>query len=179
MRYFLDTEFIEEGKTIDLISISLVAEDGRELYCENQDVDWTKASDWVLSHVKPQLWSGQPCVNIDANRWTRDGGVGGLMPYSHIGGEIRRFCSIPIYGKPEFWGYYADYDWVVFCWLFGRMIDLPQGFPKYCNDIKQLACDLGNPELPKQVEAEHHALTDARWNKQAYDFLKALEAQRG
>lgn len=39
--------------------------------------------------------------------------------------------------KPEFYAYYADYDWVVFCWLFGRMIDLPKGFPMYCIDLKQ------------------------------------------
>jgi hypothetical protein len=38
---------------------------------------------------------------------------------------------------PEFYGYYSDYDWVVFCWLFGNMIDLPSGFPMYCNDLKQ------------------------------------------
>lgn len=30
---------------------------------------------------------------------------------------------------PEFYGYYCDYDWVVFCWLFGKMIDLPKDFP--------------------------------------------------
>ena len=35
MRYFLDTEFIEDGKTIDLLSIGIVAEDGRELYLQN------------------------------------------------------------------------------------------------------------------------------------------------
>lgn len=40
--------------------------------------------------------------------------------------------------KPEFYGYYADYYWVVFCWLFGRMIDLPKGFPMYCIDLKQM-----------------------------------------
>lgn len=39
--------------------------------------------------------------------------------------------------KPEFYAYYADYDWVVFCWLFGKMIDLPKGFPMYCKDLKQ------------------------------------------
>lgn len=32
MKYFLDTEFHEDGKTIDLISIGIVAEDGREYY---------------------------------------------------------------------------------------------------------------------------------------------------
>ncbi len=39
---------------------------------------------------------------------------------------------------PEFYAYYADYDWVVFCWLFGKMIDLPEGFPMYCRDLKQV-----------------------------------------
>lgn len=38
----------------------------------------------------------------------------------------------------EFYGYYADYDWVAFCWLFGNMIDLPKDFPMYCIDLKQI-----------------------------------------
>jgi hypothetical protein len=44
--------------------------------------------------------------------------------------------------KPiQFYGYYADYDWVLFCWLFGKMIDLPNGFPMYCRDLKQILDD--------------------------------------
>lgn len=39
--------------------------------------------------------------------------------------------------KPQFYGYFADYDWVALCWLFGKMIDLPKGFPWYCYDLKQ------------------------------------------
>lgn len=31
MRFWFDTEFIENGHTIDLISIGIVAEDGRTL----------------------------------------------------------------------------------------------------------------------------------------------------
>ena len=38
---------------------------------------------------------------------------------------------------PQFYGYYCDYDWVVLCWLFGRMIDLPKGFPMFAFDLKQ------------------------------------------
>lgn len=69
-----------------------------------------------------------------------------------IAGNVRSFCSweerySPIEGvsvfqkkdeNPEFYAYYADYDWVVFCWLFGKMMDLPEGFPKYCQDLKQI-----------------------------------------
>ena len=39
--------------------------------------------------------------------------------------------------KPQFYGYFADYDWVCFAWLFGKMSDLPKGFPWYCYDLKQ------------------------------------------
>jgi len=40
--------------------------------------------------------------------------------------------------KPKFYGYFADYDWVCFCWLFGNMMSLPKGFPMFANDLKQM-----------------------------------------
>lgn len=40
--------------------------------------------------------------------------------------------------KPKFYGYYSAYDHVVLCWLFGKMIDLPEGFPMYTIDLKQV-----------------------------------------
>lgn len=176
MRYFLDTEFHENGKTIDLISLALVAEDGRELYIENADFSWRScSSEWLHQNVRPHLWS-LPQDKRKANEWIRDGGYGGLVPYRHIGRDVHLFCDPAQHGKPEFWGYYADYDWVVFCWLFGKMIDLPEGFPMFCRDIKQLACDLGNPRLPEQSSTEHHALADARWNKEAYEYLQNLKS---
>ncbi len=39
--------------------------------------------------------------------------------------------------NPQFYAYYADYDWVVFCWLFGTMMNLPKEFPMYCIDLMQ------------------------------------------
>ena len=55
MKYWIDTEFIERPYTIDLISVGLVAEDGREFYAESNEVDWSKASQWTLLNVRPQL----------------------------------------------------------------------------------------------------------------------------
>jgi len=58
--------------------------------------------------------------------------------YTDIDGEKIISPDRPnIKGNPQFYAYYADYDWVVFCWLFGKMIDLPKGFPMYCIDLKQ------------------------------------------
>lgn len=60
MRYFIDTEFIEDGKTIDLISVGIVAQDGREFYCLNLDCDHSLANDWVKANVLAYLPSKQP-----------------------------------------------------------------------------------------------------------------------
>mgnify|MGYP007132577418 CR=1 FL=1 len=45
MRYFLDTEFQEDGETIRLISLALVADDGREFYAQAAEYDPAGASD--------------------------------------------------------------------------------------------------------------------------------------
>ena len=151
MKYWLDTEFIEDGRTIDLISIGIVAADGREFYAQTE-CDLSKASDWVRKNVFPSL---QPT----------------FQPRIDVRTEVLAFCDPEQYGPPEFWGYYADYDWVALCQLFGTMMDLPKGWPMYCRDIKQLCDEKGNPKLPAQGKGEHHALADARWNKTAWEFL--------
>lgn len=154
MRYFMDTEFMEDGTTIELLSIGIVAEDGRELYLESNEADWSKANDWVMANVLPHL-------KAEFEGYTR----------KQIAEIVQGFMNPDKHGKPEIWGYYSDYDWVVFCQLFGRMVDLPPGFPMFCMDLKQVAVMCGDPELPKQESQEHHALADARWVKEAYEYL--------
>jgi hypothetical protein len=160
LKIFFDTEFIEDGHTIDLISIGAVREDGTEFYAESGEADLSKANPWVREHVLPYLgrWDGQDNL---------------LPPLSrHVIAE--RFLAFANEkGRPEFWAYYADYDWVALCQLYGRMIDLPEGWPKFCMDLKQLAVSLGDPRLPKQTHMEHHALADALWNRDIYLWLHA------
>lgn len=151
MRYYLDTEFIERPCTIDLISVGIVAEDGRELYRVSSEFDANQANPWVVENVIAKLGDGPRDSRAAIRQHILD----------FVGNDP----------KPEFWGYYADYDWVVFCWLFGTMMELPKGWPMYCRDIKQLADSLGNPKLPPNDASEHNALADARWNKAAHDFL--------
>lgn len=84
-----------------------------------------------------------------------------------------------LYKNIEFYGYYSDYDWVVFCWIFGRMMDLPKGFPMYCKDLKQIMDDFGLDKDWKHIncpdpDGEHNALADAKWNYELYKFLQTL-----
>lgn len=154
MRYFIDTEFMESGPyyPVTLLSIGIVAEDGRELYEISREADHHRANDWVSANVLPHL-GDRPPQALNTIAWI-----------------IQQFVGDD---KPEFWGYYADYDWVVFCQIFGAMINLPKGWPMYCRDIKQYADEVGNPKLPEQDSTEHNALNDARWNLKAWRFLES------
>lgn len=155
MKYFLDTEFIEDGRTIELISIGIVSEGAREYYAISSEFDESKANDWVKENVLRKLEPG-------IVRTTKRTMAKQIVDFITANGQFKEGF--------EFYGYFADYDWVVFCQLFGTMMDLPEGFPMYCRDIKQLCDDLGNPKLPIQ-HFEHNALSDAKWNREAYEFL--------
>jgi hypothetical protein len=173
VKYWFDTEFIEDGKTIELISIGIVCEDGREFYAINKDCDLDKANDWVKTNVIPQLglidnFRIEPHSSNKVPVW---------QSREEIKQNILKFCK-PEIGKPEFWAYYGDYDWVVFCQIFGTMMDLPEHFPMYCKDITHLFDDLGNPKLP-QGQGEHHALADAQWNRDVWYKLEHLRMRLG
>ena len=172
MRYWYDTEFIEDGKTIDLISIGVVAQDGRQYYAQNEDCHFRRASAWVRANVYPHLLEfdmkrQRPiidayCAPSRRHVWQKR---------AWIANNLRAFCDPEVNGTPEFWGYYSAYDHVALCQLFGPMINLPLGWPMYTRDIKQWCDALGNPQLPEQHESEHNALADAQWNKRAWEFL--------
>lgn len=54
MRFFLDTEFYEEPGKLNLISLGLVSETGREYYAE-ADFNPQACNDWVRENVFPHL----------------------------------------------------------------------------------------------------------------------------
>lgn len=207
MNYFIDTEFLEGTQkekfpislfrkntppTIDLISIGIVAEDGREYYAISKDFNlkeaWNKfdikdydlsvkKEYWIRENVLKSIWRELYFKTKDISysqaaflyKGIQEGKHDNLFTYDslkrlinhygktnkQIAEEIKEFCtkyyeedkgihSVVNHNHPyknntpKFYGYFADYDWVVFCWLFEKMIDLPNGFPKYCIDLKQM-----------------------------------------
>ena len=150
MKYWFDTEFMEDGNTIELLSIGMVSEDGREYYAVSADADHSHANEWVVANVLPHL--GGP-----------------LLTRPEIAYDLVKFT---MGYRPEFWAYYGDYDWVVLCQLYGRMIDKPASWPMFTMDVKQRCVDLGNPRLPTQTSTEHNALAEARWTREAWEFLE-------
>lgn len=211
--YYIDTEFLEGTQdkrifgikygetppTIDLISIGIVAEDGREYYEVSKDFNLYEAwNRYDLRQDKSLTEGGK----VYKNYWIRENvlkpifyelfikaakdGIGANLKFgrNYFYGDKKDMYKlanrfgftfqnmkdlIERYGKTnkqiaedlkqivsvtnekhtgtypntqaenvEFYGYFADYDWVAFCWLFGKMIDLPNGFPNYCHDLKQI-----------------------------------------
>jgi hypothetical protein len=153
-----DTEFIERGyeHPIELISIGIIREDDQGYYAVAADGwDAGHASPWVIEHVLPHLGTVQP------------------KPRSQIADEIREFAR----PNPRFISYYGAYDFVLLCQLYGRMIELPEGWPMWTYDVKQLAAQMGNPPLPEQTSIEHNALCDARHIKRMYEYLVSMGAK--
>lgn len=250
MDYYIDTEFLEgtqknnfplslfkkETKpTIDLISIGIVDEEGREYYAISNEFNLKEAWNrhdlkvnkhfptgpeyikvyWIRENVlRPifdELKMKEYGGSIVRNEFTYNGLKELIKEFGksnkQIAEEIKEFCLVKIYDskgrdlidviEPTFYGYFADYDWVVFCWMFGKMIDLPEGFPFYCRDLKQESDRIYNLKkqeyeeigrnfilemknhlyYPKQTN-EHNALDDAKWNKELHIFLKDLKNGR-
>ena len=235
-KMFFDTEFLEGtqkeffGKTkptIDLISIGMVDEYGRQYYAISKDFNLKEA------------WNRHDIVTDDVGRetkvyWIRENVLKSIYkellrkeqyartyywnlvePFSYktlknlikwngkSNADIANDICAFIYGddcggsgmsaiemamkyemndktkEPAFYAYFGAYDWVVFAWLFGKMINLPKGFPMYCHDLKSMMDQKGLTKEWKrkncpEPEDAHNALSDAIWNLKLYNLIKDL-----
>lgn len=160
MKIFFDTEFLDLGSIVYLVSIGLVREDGREYYAEVAEhvQHYDKAVPWVRDNVLKHL-------------------TGEVKPMSLICDEIEDFAG----KRPEFWAYYASYDWMCLCSLYGGMLQVPTGWPHFCRDLLWYKMQQVDKHggiavlLPQQDTVAHNALNDARWNLQVYRYLEELD----
>lgn len=177
MKIFYDTEFLEDGRTIELISIGMVAEDGRELYAVNADMpaDRILRHDWLRANVVPSL----PFIRHDGIKPLRkpflDMTHPNVHPRTQIAADVRDFIQAT--PEVELWAWYGAYDHVALCQLWGSMIDLPPGIPMFTQDLRQETgrLELSDDELPKQPSGVHNALADARHNRGLAAALDAYD----
>ncbi|ORM33652.1 polyadenylate-specific 3'-exoribonuclease AS [Williamsia sp. 1135] len=148
MRYFYDCEFIEDGRTIELVSIGMVAEDGREFYAVSTEFDPDRAGQWVRANVLPKLPSPASKAWRSRARIKED-----LLDFVNSGP-----------GTIELWAWVGAYDHVVLCQLWGPMTALPRELPRYTRELRQHWELSGRPELPAAPKDAHDALADARHN---------------
>ena len=158
MRFFYDLEFGDTADLVTMVSIGVVAEDGREYYAVSSEFDPLAVHPWVRDHVLPQL----PPVSS----W---------KPRATIAAELEDFFG----ADPVWWAWYGAYDHVVLCQLWGGMTDLPRQLPRFTLDVRQLWEHLGRPSMPAQERGLHDALEDARHVKTRYDVLAERAYQLG
>ena len=176
MKYFYDTEFHEDGKTIDFISIGIYAEDGRTYYAVSNEFDTRRVAqnEWLMKNVMSSIDHDQ-FITYDGKGFpaVRDIFVtdAAAKPKDRIAREIAYFVGAD--RNAEFWAWYSAYDHVCLAQLWGKMIELPNMIPMYTNDIRTLVqlAGLQPNELPKQPDGHHNALMDAMWNAARYKFL--------
>ncbi|MFD9891096.1 polyadenylate-specific 3'-exoribonuclease AS [Amycolatopsis sp. NPDC059027] len=162
MRFFYDTEFIEDGVTIDLVSIGVVDERGREFYAVSTDFDPAKAGPWVRENVLPKLPSpGDPA-------W---------RSRERIRTDLLEFLGKPP-GGIELWAWFAAYDHVALAQLWGPMPALPRQLPRFTRDLRQRWEDAGKPKLPAAPADAHDALADARHNYVRWQVIEEVWRRR-
>ncbi|KAA2256543.1 polyadenylate-specific 3'-exoribonuclease AS [Solihabitans fulvus] len=162
MRFFYDCEFIEDGVTIDLVSIAVVDEEGREFYAVSTGFDPERAGPWVRQNVLPKLpppanpaWRSRARIRED------------LLEF--VGGKGTNRDDI------ELWAWFAAYDHVALAQLWGAMPALARELPRFTRDLRQRWEDVGKPKLPQAPTDAHDALADARHNLARW---KVIEAER-
>lgn len=184
MDFFYDCEFHDDGRTIEPISIGIVAGDGAELYREFADtfynhdqLDRIRRHPWLMANVVPHLSDrARSIVHGTAN--IEDV----VAPAAHpilmnnwaAADDIRTF--IQGYGESRathrLWAWYGAYDYVMLAQLFGPMIRLPECVPMFTYDLNAFVDQRERVTgrsvlLPKQAGNLHNALADARWVRDA------------
>lgn len=169
MKYFIDSEFMDDGKTIDLISIGIISEDGREYYAQVADVNPAKANQWVKDNVFPHL---AVCTACEAQTIHSFSGNCAWRTRAAIAREIFSFMDTK-HGYPELVGWCCGYDFVAFCQLWGTMMDVPCFIPHYMHEIQVILDERGIPDeaLPPIEGTAHNALADAKHIKAIWEWL--------
>ena len=130
MRVFYDTEFIDDGCTIELISIGVVAKDGREYYAVSTEFNPERAGKWVRANVLPKLPS--PASQVWRSR-------------ARIRADLETFFDVDGAEPIELWAWVGAYDHVALCQLWGPMTHLPPPIPRFTHELRQLWEERGSP----------------------------------
>ena len=192
MKIFFDTEFTGLHQGTTLISIGMIAEDGRELYCELNDYDKTQIDDWLKSNVIDNLLYSEPKDGEDeyfvATR-TENNPIGNDLYKSYsvkmrgstddLKKELERWLSQ--FDSVEIWSDCLSYDWVLFNQIWGHAFNIPKAIYYIPFDlctlfkVKGIDPDVSREEYVGMTEGsqKHNALWDAKVIRECY--LKAIQ----
>jgi hypothetical protein len=177
-RFAYDTEFIEDGRTIDLISIGIIREDGQEYYAVNSEMPFSRIREhrWLMENVFPFLLM-KSTVAPDGEQLLLlpDLPHPSVKPKKIIAKEVYEFLTSGEH-DPEIWAYYGSYDHVVFAQLWGVMAQLPNPMPMRTRDVADLLdeYDAWDGRPLQDSATAHNALADARNVMEILQYIRRV-----
>lgn len=178
MKVFFDSEFTGLHKDTTLISIGLIADDGKTFYAELSDFDKSQVNDWVQENVINNLRFNRGDVIIQKSSTV------GVQEYSikHNKSEVAKALKtwLSQFDSVEMWSDCLSYDWMLFNDLFGDAFSIPENVYYIPFDIctvfklKGIDPDISREEfsdLEAGKDQKHNALWDAKVIKACYEKL--------
>lgn len=159
IKVFFDTEFTGLYQATSLISIGMVADDGRTLYAEldNYEPGQGYITDWIKENVIANL-TGENVVSREV-----------------LAKQVTEFLAP--YESVEIWSDCLAYDWVLFCQIFGGAFSIPKNIYYIPFDIctlmkiKGVDPDINREEFANMTGIKHNALHDAKVIKKCFEIL--------
>lgn len=134
MKLFFDTEFTGLHKDTTLISIGIVAENGKRFYAEFADYDESQCDEWIKENVlKHTILGGNDALAAklgEDKSTTVILGTKADIRYE-LGEWLKQFR------EAQFVSDVCHYDFVLLIDLFGTVFDLPENVSPVCYDINQ------------------------------------------
>lgn len=181
-KIFFDTEFSGLHQNTTLISIGLVAEDGRTFYGEFTDYDMAQVDDWIYDNVIRRLELGGFEIDIDYKPYSAKVEI--RAEKRVVENALSHWLECFEGETLEMWSDCLAYDWVLFCDLFGGALNIPDCVYYIPFDLATLFKVKGvDPDINREEYAglsggqKHNALHDARVIKACYE--KAMGAHHG
>ena len=185
MRFWYDTEFLDDGKEIGLISIGIVAEDGREYYAINADAPWHRIvhHDWLMENVIPHLGIHSWSVGVGGRLAPVFFNLTPLRFSYEIAKDVREFLNPDPedYRHTELWAWCAAYDHVGLYQQWGPMESVHgTGLPFYTHDLKSIHDLFLNDEQRDELRNLpfsgnlHNALDDARQLRDRWEYVNGI-----
>jgi hypothetical protein len=180
MRVYMDWEFLEtaDDDVIHPISVALKAEDGRELYAIFADLPLESITghEWLMTNVMPHLPFTPSGGGYDLDLEHPDAVL--VKPRDIIAWEVASFFEET--SQAQLWGYYCSYDFVLLARLYGGMLRMPPGMPRYIHDLEIVlqaqgdTTSLENLVMTPDPSQCHHALEDVRHLRRVHTYLQTI-----
>ena len=134
MKLFFDTEFTGLHKGTTLVSIGIVAENGKRFYAEFSDCDESQCDDWIKENVlKNTILGGNETLSArlgeDSNTTVVLGSKADIR--YELGEWLKQFDEV------QFVSDVCHYDMVLLIDIFGTAFGLPENVSAACHDINQ------------------------------------------